>query len=151
MYKRTIAEELALVKEQSEDGNLHPPDVVSYARENPESELYSRFEWDDTVAGEKFRLVQAGRLIRATVTTISNGKSQVLCRTFVNLETSPPDNGFHNTEDVLSDEEKRSQLIMRVLTQVHGILKTYPLPELNVIHQLVLKSMRKYRRDTVEV
>lgn len=47
----------------SNGGKLTPAAVVKAAR-SPKSPLHNRFEWDDSVAGEKYRLIQAGDLIR---------------------------------------------------------------------------------------
>lgn len=43
-------------------GKLTPRIVLEEARD-PESPLHGRFEWDDTVAAEKYRLEQAHELI----------------------------------------------------------------------------------------
>ena len=45
-------------------GELKPGIVVDRARD-PEHPLHNRFEWDDAVAGEKYRLQQASDLIRS--------------------------------------------------------------------------------------
>lgn len=45
-------------------GTLSAPLVVDEARD-PNSPLHSRFEWDDTVAGDRYREVQARELIRS--------------------------------------------------------------------------------------
>jgi len=47
-----------------ERGKLTAPLVVAEARD-PEHPLHSRFEWDDSVAGERYREVQARELIRS--------------------------------------------------------------------------------------
>lgn len=46
-----------------EHGQLTPKLLVDVARD-PDHELHSRFEWDDTVAAEKYRQEQARELIR---------------------------------------------------------------------------------------
>ena len=46
-----------------ERGQLTPALVVDAAR-NPEHPLHTRFEWDDSIAAEQYRRVQAGELIR---------------------------------------------------------------------------------------
>lgn len=51
------------------DGALTPIAVVEDARPE-ESPLHHRFEWDDLVAGELFRLNQAAALIRSVHVTI---------------------------------------------------------------------------------
>lgn len=45
-------------------GELTAKAVVDEARD-PDSALHSRFEWDDSIAGERFREIQAGELIRS--------------------------------------------------------------------------------------
>jgi hypothetical protein len=53
----------ALRELESEDGRLLPADVVNAARDE-DSVLHSHFQWNDTIAGEKYRLSQARQLIR---------------------------------------------------------------------------------------
>lgn len=56
------AKELARIRKQR--GGLDAESVVNAAR--PEtSTLHPTFEWDDSVAGERYRLIQARTLIRA--------------------------------------------------------------------------------------
>ena len=50
---------------RNEHGGLTPALVVEVARD-PEHVLHSRFEWDDSIAAEKWRLEQAGALLRVT-------------------------------------------------------------------------------------
>ena len=57
-----LRDELQAIYDES--GELKPAIVVDKARD-PEHPLHGRFEWDDQVAGEKYRLQQAGDLIRS--------------------------------------------------------------------------------------
>lgn len=59
----SLIEQLEAVRE--EHGSLTPALLVDLAR-NPAHPLHSRFEWDDSVAAEKWRLEQAGQLLRVT-------------------------------------------------------------------------------------
>lgn len=43
--------------------------VLEVARKNKKSELHKCFEWDDSEAAEQYRLLQAGQILRALVTT----------------------------------------------------------------------------------
>jgi hypothetical protein len=52
-----------LLELERNNGQLIPADVVEAARD-PESPLHSHFNWDDSDAAEKFRLMQARTLIR---------------------------------------------------------------------------------------
>ena len=53
---------LLAIREQY--GELSPQPVVDEAR-NPQHPLHSRFEWDNAIAGEAYRLQQARELIRS--------------------------------------------------------------------------------------
>lgn len=52
-----------LMAVRKEYGTLTPANVVEAARDE-DHPLHGRFEWDDAVAGEKYRLDQARKLIR---------------------------------------------------------------------------------------
>lgn len=60
---------------RQDKGSLTPADVVDAARPD-DHPLHDRFEWDDLVAGEKWRSTQAAELIRSVriVFTRTNGE-----------------------------------------------------------------------------
>ena len=58
-----IAQELERIARSAPDGVLTPSAVVESARDEG-SPLHDKFEWDDGVAAEAWRLEQARRLIR---------------------------------------------------------------------------------------
>ena len=49
-------------KEIESISNATPSSILEYAR-NENSELHKCFEWDDTVAAEKYRLQQARNIV----------------------------------------------------------------------------------------
>lgn len=57
-----VLNELKRIYKANEDGKLMPEEVVEAAR-HPDSPLHSKFEWDDSVAAENYRLNQARTLI----------------------------------------------------------------------------------------
>lgn len=57
----SLLDDLTAIRD--EHGALNAVLVVDLARD-PEHPLHNRFEWDDTVAGERWRLEQAGQLLR---------------------------------------------------------------------------------------
>ena len=64
------------------EGVLTPLQVVEHAIE-PDSPLHPYFEWDDTIAGHRFRLEQAGGLIRrCRIDVIISPESSVRVRKF---------------------------------------------------------------------
>lgn len=62
-------------------GKLTPRVVVEAARD-PEHPLHNRFEWDNTVAAEKYRLGQARDLIRMAVEFVDAPAGPTKVRSF---------------------------------------------------------------------
>jgi hypothetical protein len=77
-------------------GNCTPADILRYARPK-RSSIHSLFEWDDSLAAERFRLAQAGYYARSIEIVIEhpNGATKV--------------NAFHSVViDVADGEKKRA-------------------------------------------
>lgn len=87
-------------------GSLTPRDVVEESA-SADSPLHHRFEWDDTVAGDRYRLTQAAALIRSAKVRFVEPDSQEAkeVRAFVSVrETVDPERcGYQPTEEVLAD------------------------------------------------
>jgi hypothetical protein len=99
-------------------GRLVPKNIVEAAR-NPRSVLHGFFEWDDTVAAEKYRVVQATvlvRHVRVTVQTANNEPIEV--RAYVSPYRGQ---GYISIERALNDDQMRQQL----LTQAHADLEAF--------------------------
>ena len=81
------------------DGLLQPETVVDEARPVA-SPLHSRFEWDDRVAGDAYRIWQARQLIRVVVEVISaTGEKE---NVFVSLTTDRKESGYRVMTEVLT-------------------------------------------------
>lgn len=65
--------ELMAIRE--EYGALTPANIVEAARDDGHP-LHHRFEWDDAIAGEKYRLQQARQLIRVVRETYTDGQGR---------------------------------------------------------------------------
>jgi hypothetical protein len=93
--------------ERRNGGRVRARDVVEWARAHPDSALHSRLEWDDTRAGEQWRLVQARRLLRVRV--IREGVS---APAYVSLSvTRQQDGGYQRTSVVLQDRDLRREAL----------------------------------------
>lgn len=115
-----IAKELEFVR-QKHDGVLRAEDVVEYAK-NPETALHSRFIWDDTEAARQYRLEQARRVIRVQVESIEHETKFITVRNFVHLNGN---GGYYSRDDVMSNAEKRKQLLDQALREAHSWRKRY--------------------------
>lgn len=120
--KGVIVKALRAIAEQKNDV-LTPYDVLAEAR-NPESVLHESFEWDDTSAGEKYRLMQA-RVILNTVKVEYNGeKREAFYNTTVTIggETM---RGYFTLERMLTDEEVRKQVLLDAIHDLESAQEKY--------------------------
>lgn len=91
-------------------GTLLPEDVVETARD-PESVLHERFEWNDQIAGHKYRLEQARALIRIYVTNVDAPEGPVQVRELVNIRGQ---RGYLPIDKVMSNEDLRAAYLKAV-------------------------------------
>jgi hypothetical protein len=73
---------LESIREENE-GKLEPPQIVETAK-NKKSPLHSQFEWNNSIAGEKWRLYQARLLVRAIIYEDDSNKPN---KVFINIVT----------------------------------------------------------------
>jgi hypothetical protein len=97
------------------NGLLRPETVVNAARP-VSSPLHSRFEWDDSVAGENYRMWQARCLINVAVETMAEtGESFDV---FVSLKSDRRKGGYRIVTDVMSDAQMRQQMLKDALEEL---------------------------------
>lgn len=102
-----------LYRVREEQGALTPKGVVDAARDEAHP-LHSRFEWDDAVAGEAYRLEQARGLIRSvrvTYTPASGVPSSL--REFISVSTA----SVPAREYIPVDEVAESPLLAKLALQ----------------------------------
>lgn len=92
-------------------GEITTETVLDYAKKNDESELHKCFEWDDTVAGEKFRRIQATQILCNISVNIREEPKEVQ-RVYVNVVSTTDDKKkFKNIKEVVKNDEEYQQLI----------------------------------------
>lgn len=92
-------------------GTITPDDVLADARKKS-SPLHGHFEWNDTAAARKFRLMQAGYLLRTLVVIYDDHPDEKPVRSFVNVD-SGEDRGYEDTLTAMSTPEMRAQVLAR--------------------------------------
>lgn len=104
-------------------GVLWPKKVVEAAR--PESSpLHSRFEWDNSEAAERYRLIQARQLINITVNVVGEGADEE--RMWVSLKPDREEaGGYRSMIAVLSDTDLRVQLLDDALKDMEAFANKY--------------------------
>jgi hypothetical protein len=129
-------------------GLVRPEAVVEYAR-NPETALHSWFEWDDSKAAEKYRLHQARMRLRLVLTM--HPKAEIKFRAVVSLkEDRYSGQGYRLTLDVMSESERREQILLEALAEFRAVEEKYrQYQELAEIFAAIERSEALLRRKRV--
>ena len=109
-----IGEELQSIK--NVNGDLDPKAVVDRGR-NPDSPLHELFEWDDEKAAEKYRLVQAKRIIRNLEVEVEH----VEVRAFVKAGNP----GYSPIQTVIRDYNMRDVLMKQAQEEMRMFIAKY--------------------------
>lgn len=139
-----LRREIEEVASQSGDGLLRPEQLISYAADNPGSEMHKHFEWDDAEAATEYRRQQARQLIRMYVKF--EPRVQRTVRGFISVPTDRlNEGGYRTVESVLDNPILRQQLVEQAINDITGLRRRYAhLPELdgvfNTLDGLVLQA-----------
>lgn len=110
-------------KELEKLDELTPANVVNLARDE-NNILHSIFEWDDTIAAEKWRKTQASRLITNLQINIikDDEEKPKQVRAFVTLEKNTT---YEPIEKVVSDTDKYAMLLDNAYRELNYIKLKY--------------------------
>ena len=125
-HRLTVTSELEQIR-QKHGGLLKPEDVVAFAR-NKRTALHSEFEWDDAKASAEFRLEQARRVIRVSVTVLPSPHSdQEPVRAYVSVasDRAQPGGGYRSFADVMTDDDMRAELVNEALGEAKRWRRKY--------------------------
>lgn len=126
------------------DGQIKPLIVVENAR-NKSSPLHEYFDWNDTIAAGKWRISQAGMLLRWVQIELIKDKPS---RAFVNItDVDTRQNVYLSIEKALGEPELRKQLLNDSLRELDCWERKYQtLKELSLIFSAVKKVKRKFKK-----
>lgn len=111
-------------------GQLTPQDVVDDARPD-DSPLHHRFEWNDEVAGEAYRRVQAQQLIRSVKISFPDSApipERRSIRAFSSIRGADADaesEGYAPTEDIISTDFGRKVLLRDLEREIASLKRKY--------------------------
>jgi len=114
----TVEDELVALR--NEDGMINPRTALQWARDNRESQLAGRIEWDDTKAAEEYRLGQVRRLIAVHVRTEDGNRGTISL-----LSDRRRDGGYREVETVLSNSEMRAIALREALRELRRFEQRY--------------------------
>lgn len=106
-------------------GNVTNVGVLEYAKKNINSELHKCFEWNDTIASEKYRLIQASRIITSISFVIQEEpiKKQKI---YYSIKTEDEETRkFKNIKDILEDDEDYHALCNKAKQELENCKRNY--------------------------
>lgn len=129
-------------------GRLVPRVIVDAARD-PRSPLHSFFEWNDSVAAEKYRLLQAAHLVQHVKVTV---ETPTMEPREVRAYYAPyKGQGYISIQRVLSDEDMRRQLLAQAQADLEVFQRRYEaLQELDVVFGAINKVLKKVKKKVIE-
>lgn len=88
--------------------------VVVDEAADPAHPLHSRFEWDNDVAGDSYRVLQAETMIRSVKIRYVEEPEPRSVRAFVPIRTESGSTSYEPTEQVLADPVARELLLRQM-------------------------------------
>lgn len=133
-YKADASKVLNELSELGDEYSLS--DVVEKAKDK-NSEMHSIFEWDDSVAGEEYRKIQAGKMVRNLV-IVRNDETEEKTNVRYFVSTGKRDSTYTPTRLVVRNQDAYEQLLERAYAELRAFKEKYStLSELDEILALI--------------
>ena len=123
-----VGQELNRIYER--DGRIEPRTIVDEARPDM-SALHNAFEWDDGVAAERFREVQARQIVRSIVLVAQPERHETAptIRAYVSLAAPTPDSQTHRiykpAMEALRDPRETEEVQRRLRRELLSLRQRY--------------------------
>jgi hypothetical protein len=140
-----IRDELQTIQDRDKDGLLRPEEVVKFASDS-RTALHNKFEWSDTAAAREYRLWQAREVISVFITVLPHPEARGPVRAWVSLVSDRVEKGggYRSVESVLTDNQKRAQLLAQALKEFQRVEQQYRLlKELDPIFRAIAAVTRR--------
>ena len=105
-------------------GGAITPDDVLHDASKESSPLHEHFDWNNDSAANKYRLQQAGELLRMLVVVYDDHENQEPVRSFVAVE-SQEHRGYEDTKTALMTPELRAQVLARAKSELKTWTRRY--------------------------
>lgn len=108
---------------QNEYGEVTKERVLEAARPE-DSPMHDLFEWNDSVAAEKFRLRQAGQILRCLI-VVNDEKPDQKCRAFVRISNYNESGRFIDVNSAMQAESTRQVILRNALHELELFQQKY--------------------------
>lgn len=117
-----VGEELEKIEN---DGEINSEEILNYAEKHKDSELYKCFEWDDTEASRKFRMLQASRILSSISLKIKETPAVKQKLYFSIRSASTEERTFKNIKDIVENDEEYTQLVNKAKDDLNRCTEKY--------------------------
>ena len=100
-------------------------EVVLQQAEAKDSPLHEMFEWDNEVAGHKFRLQQATQIIISLAVEPEEPKEPKPVRAYYNVAESEKRGSFVNMKNAFSNPDTRELILKRAMRELQSFKEKY--------------------------
>lgn len=146
--RKGIVVERELDKIYAEHGMVTPDLIIDLAKDDGHP-LHKHFEWDDAVAGEKYRRAQASSMILASkfvaVLSEQRGIPNVVAAKPLEVRKFLPQHrseGFRMRKEIMGDAESRQYVIERKISVLRSWLReTVDVSELATVREVIEKAI----------
>ena len=107
-----------------EQGSLTNKNVLESAKDES-SPIHEIFEWDDTVAAEKYRLTQATKLITNLQIILETEEKEIKCRAYVNIANDAKEGKFIHIESAFQNEDTKDIVLNRAMNELRAFKEKY--------------------------
>lgn len=116
---QTAGEELNRIYEKH--GELEPADVVEESKDE-NAPLHDCFEWDDVKAAQKYRIHQAGKLIRCVVSVTENEKTKepIQTRAYVHVQDT-----YRPISVVVESQDMVDEMMETAMSELNNFRRKY--------------------------
>lgn len=101
-----------------------PADIVEKAKDE-ETELHKCFEWDDGIAANKYRIAQAGNIVRCLVVVREQVGERELPRTRAIVSTNKRENTYEPVTVTVTHRENYDRLLEEALRELNAFRRKY--------------------------
>lgn len=121
-HKVSAAVAAEVMDQLAEEERLNPTELVEVSRPD-DAPLHSEFEWDDSVAAEKWREEQAGAMIRHLVVRIEANEQEYPTRQYFMVQREA--NTYEPIHVILKDEDKTAMLLDQAKRELQAFKAKY--------------------------
>ncbi len=111
---------------EREEGAINPAILVDKSRDQ-QSPTHECFEWNDSIAAEEYRVVQAREVMRFIVTVAEAEEEPREVRAFYSVadKTEPSQTFYISRDKALADEEYREYILNQARNELESFRRKY--------------------------